>query len=64
MAEPLEIPGDWPPEYIERLVDARVDRELERSLLGDRLEYADRRAHMPREVRMREDRRLRGGDDL
>lgn len=54
MAEPLEIPEGWPEEHVERLVQHRLDRELEASMLGDRLEYAERRTRMPQQVRIRE----------
>lgn len=55
MAEVLEIPEGWPEDHLERLVQYRLDRELDDSLSGDRAEYAEKRARMPQQVRIRED---------
>jgi len=56
------MPAGWYGGNIEYLVRDRLDRELEASLLGDRLEYIRAREHMPRDVRIREDRVLGGTD--
>lgn len=62
MAEPLELPDGWPPESLERLVQVRLDIELERSLSVDRYDYARAREKMPRDVRIREVRVLQESD--
>lgn len=59
MAEPLELPEGWPEDSIEYLVRHRLDRELEASMMGDRIRYEEARSRMPAAVRHREDRVVR-----